>query len=323
MIGRDEFTFKLPSGLRFAANRYVESEPANADGGLTFIFAHCASAHKEQWELTIETLFGLAKGKNCEAWALDCQSHGASAELNAGLLGAHNPIGIEEYASMLHWFVENGPIRAERCVAVGHSSSTSAWVLACTLFPVAPLRALVLIEPVLISFPDHQDLIDLGKVRVKAVSTRRDKWESPDELAAWMKRRHPWTTWDPRIFDIHLESLTPYRHGFKWTDTDVGRVLTPKCSTAQESRLYTHEPHVRAGELLHTICGQVPVHAIFAESADFVSLKARNAICDVSAGRTMASISIIQRTGHLAIQEQPKATAVAIFNAIFPTKAHL
>ncbi|KAJ7510122.1 Alpha/beta hydrolase fold-1, partial [Mycena galericulata] len=302
------------SGLSFAANRY-ESGSAGAQP-LTFVFAHCTSAHKEQWEVTIETLFRLAKGKICAAWALDCPSHGASAELNGGLLSADNPIGIEEYADMLHWFVEQGPVRGTRCVAVGHSSSTSAWVIVCTLLPTAPLKSLVLIEPVLISFPDHQDLIDLGKARVKAVSTRRDKWATPEELSAWMKNRHPWKTWDPRIFSVHL------RHGFKWIDTAGVRVLTPKCSTAQEARLYTHEPHVRAGELLHTICGRVPVHAIFAESAEFVSLKARKATCDASLGRTMATISIILRAGHLVVQEQPEATAVAIFDAIF-VKAHL
>ncbi|KAJ7087788.1 Alpha/beta hydrolase fold-1, partial [Mycena epipterygia] len=275
---------------------------------------------KEQWEPTIAHLFHLANDRVCEAWAVDCQSHGASASLNSGLLSAENPVGIDEYAALLHWFVANGPIRGERCVAVGHSSSTSAWVLACTLFPPSsiPLKALVLIEPVLISFSDHQDLIELGKARVKAVAARRDTWADGDELAAWMRKRHPWKTWDARVFDIYL------RHGFKRVHVAGRTLLTPKCSTTQESRLYTHEPHVRAGHALHKICAQIPVHTVFAESAEFVSPKARSSTCDASAGRIMASVSTIPRAGHLAVQEQPDATAEAIFNALFvKAKAHL
>ncbi|KAJ7201670.1 Alpha/beta hydrolase fold-1 [Mycena pura] len=310
------FVFKLPNGLQFAANRYTSANNHSNAEACSFLFAHCTSAHKEQWEITIEKLFNLAKSDIYEAWAVDCQSHGASALLNADLLTSHGPIGIEEYAFLLHWFIENGPIRGDRCVAVGHSSSTSAWVLACTLSQSVHLKALVLIEPVMISFPDHQDLIDLGKARVKFVAERQDKWKDIDELSSWMKRRHPWKTWDPRILDIHL------RHGFQTMTFDGREMLTLKCSTIQESKLYTHEPHVLAGQELHKVCSQIPVHILFAESAEFVSPKARSATCDASAGRVMASISIIPRTGHLAVQEQPEATAVSIFNAIF-NKAHL
>ncbi|KAJ6585089.1 Alpha/beta hydrolase fold-1 [Mycena capillaripes] len=323
------FVFKLANGLQFAANRYTlaNSRP-NADAR-TFLFAHCSSAHKEQWEITIQKLFSLARNDIYEAWALDCQSHGASAVLNAEMLTSDKPIGrwtrvvslnlmnsadIEDYSFLLHWFIENGPILRDRCVAVGHSSSTSAWVLACTLSP-RPVH-LVLIEPVMICFPDHQDLIELGKARVKGVAARRDKWKDTDELTSWMKRRHPWKTWDPRILDIHL------RHGFEKAVVEGREILTPKCSTAQESILYTHEPHVLAGQEFHKVCSRISVHILFAESAEFVSPKARSAICDASAGRVVASVSIIPHTGHLAVQEQPDATAVSIFNAIF-TKPHL
>ncbi|KAJ7126539.1 hypothetical protein C8R43DRAFT_897792, partial [Mycena crocata] len=287
----------------FSANSTPSAEACS------FLFAHCTSAHKEQWEITVDQLLNLAQRGICEAWALDCQSHGESATLNANILTTHNSMGIEDYAFLLHWFVENGPIRGDRCVAVGHSSSTSAWVLACTLSPNMPLKALVLIEPVMIAFPDHQDLIELGKARVKAVAERRGKWKDVEELSLWMKRRHPWKTWDPRIFDIHL------RHGFKKVLFDGCEMLTPKCSTIQESKLYTHEPHVLAGQEFHKVCARMPVHILFAESAEFVcvafvleqwdilicprSPKARSAICDVSAGRIVASVSVIPHTGHL------------------------
>ncbi|KAJ6538981.1 hypothetical protein B0H19DRAFT_961565, partial [Mycena capillaripes] len=74
-----------------------------------------------------------------EAWALDCQSHGASAVLNAEMLTSDKPIaGIEDYAFLLHWFIENGPILRDRCVAAGHSSGTSAWygTLPCAVLPI-------------------------------------------------------------------------------------------------------------------------------------------------------------------------------------------
>ncbi|KAJ6538982.1 hypothetical protein B0H19DRAFT_1176501, partial [Mycena capillaripes] len=69
-------------------------------------------------------------------------------------------------------------------------------------------------------FPDHQHLIESGKARVKGVA-----------------RRHPWKTWDPRILDIHLKSVVEGRE-----------ILSPKCSTAHESILYTNEPHVLASQ---------------------------------------------------------------------------
>ncbi|KAJ7589044.1 hypothetical protein C8J56DRAFT_937698 [Mycena floridula] len=263
----EQFSFRLPTGLYCVANRYARNSNTGgaAPEACSLIFAHCTSAHKEQWEVTISRLLGLAEDNVSEAWALDCQSHGDSAILNQNRLNSQNSIGIEEYASMLHWFVESGPVSAGRCIAVGHSSSTTAWVLACSMFELVPLKALVLIEPVLICFPDHQDLIELGEARVKGVSLRRDKWKDVAELSAWMKKRHPWKTWDPRIFDLHL------KHGYKTTlDAEGREILTTKCTMVQESRLYTHEPHVAAGQDFGKICSQVPVHVIFAESAEFV-----------------------------------------------------
>jgi len=169
-----------------------------------------------------------------------------------------------------------------------------------------------MIEPVLICLHDHQDLIEQCKARVKAVSLRRDKWNSIEDVSVWMRDRYPWKTWDSRIFDLHL------KHGFKMVADGVGRqMVTTKCPKAQESLLYTHEPHLLAGQQLHEICSQIPVHAIFAESDEFVPAKARKAVCNSTEGRVMSSISIIPESGHLVVQEKPEAIASAIFRALF------
>lgn len=57
------------------------------------VFYSKICADKELWEPTLETLFSLRNGRDPptnvrEAWALDWQSHGDSAVLNASALKA-------------------------------------------------------------------------------------------------------------------------------------------------------------------------------------------------------------------------------------------
>ncbi|KAI0922960.1 hypothetical protein AcV5_009817 [Taiwanofungus camphoratus] len=130
--------FQLPDslgGLFCSANRYTQTDDV-PENGLTLIFAHCASAHKEQWEITIKKLFELIS-ESCnlpqcrirEAWALDCQSHGDSALLNHDKLRDANSraISIEDYGDLLRFFTRSEYVAGHRLVAIGHSASTSAW----------------------------------------------------------------------------------------------------------------------------------------------------------------------------------------------------
>nr|VWO99701.1 Pre-mRNA-splicing ATP-dependent RNA helicase PRP28 (EC [Ganoderma boninense] len=135
----ENLVFRLPdSGLSVSANRYSHC-PADSvhppDDGITLVFAHCSSAHKEQWEPTISRLFDLSATSNTlspqwrirEAWSLDAQSHGDSAVINQHALAERHALSIQEYASMLNFFVTSEFLYGKDIIVIGHSASTSAW----------------------------------------------------------------------------------------------------------------------------------------------------------------------------------------------------
>lgn len=72
------------------AKRY--SSPAFGDDpeAFTLVLLHSTSFFKEAWEPTLEDLADSVSTQfNClirEAWAIECPNHGASAELNEGIL---------------------------------------------------------------------------------------------------------------------------------------------------------------------------------------------------------------------------------------------
>ncbi|KAI0722373.1 hypothetical protein C8T65DRAFT_734779 [Cerioporus squamosus] len=147
---------RLPgSSLWISANRYRPAGGAPHLEGVTLVFAHCSSGHKEQWEPVLAKLFELASCSDVlpaecrirEAWALDAPNHGDAAALNGDILKSRQPYSIQEYASMLASFIRSSSfVRGHDIVAIGHSASTSAWSEACSDSEPLPLRALVLVE---------------------------------------------------------------------------------------------------------------------------------------------------------------------------------
>ncbi|KAF7791568.1 hypothetical protein EIP86_002584 [Pleurotus ostreatoroseus] len=195
-------------GLICAANRYTPNQPSPQWGGYTLVFAHCSSAHKEQWNVTIPKLLDLTADSSTihEAWALDLPSHGDSALLNQEKLRHTRPISVQDYGDLLYYFSCSSYVTGQRLIAVGHSASTAAWCLAWKQSPKPPIEAFILIEPVMVPPPITQDdpRIRRGAHNVKSVLSRLNKWDDMDALAAWMKKRYPWKIWDKRILDIYI-----------------------------------------------------------------------------------------------------------------------
>ncbi|KAI0770434.1 Alpha/Beta hydrolase protein [Fomes fomentarius] len=337
MLKPTNYILRLPdSGLFVSANHYytVPSPPESsepqfaASNGLTLVFAHCSSAHKEQWETTIERLFhfsSCATGPSLppqrrirDAWTLDAQNHGDSAILNKEILGQVNALTIQEYAGMLRFFVTSKLVQGRTIVAVGHSASTSAWTIACAERTIPNIRAIILVEPVMVTPPivDHDTRIVKGETNVAGVLSRRHAWSSRAALLDMLKKRYPWKIWDERIFEAYL------KHGFVEHHDASGRhMITTKCSIVQEVGFYYADGHVAAGHLVQDLCARYPVHAVFSERPEMVSLESRKSICDVSQGRKMASVSIVPRCGHLAVQENPDGVADAIFHILLSSDA--
>ncbi|KIK64601.1 hypothetical protein GYMLUDRAFT_240576 [Collybiopsis luxurians FD-317 M1] len=300
-------------GLQVSANQYIAPEYSSANG-MTLIFALAASAHKEQWEVTITRLLELSRRvvPIHQIWSLDCQSHGHSAILNERFFSGERDITIRDYGLMLGWFTKLEQFCDHVVVAIGHSASTSAWCLGIeSLSDPTPVIALLLIEPVMVTPPVEKDdpRINSGYKNVKGILNRVDEWEDTAVLQIWLRKNYPYKIWDPRILDIYI------KHGFTLISSS-GKSVTTKISRVQESHFYKHEDHVDAGMIVHKVCKRVQVHCIFGERPEMVSLKSRDSICNESQGRKMASISIVAKAGHLAVQEQPEGVANAILNCL-------
>ncbi|KAK7438586.1 hypothetical protein VKT23_017921 [Stygiomarasmius scandens] len=319
----ETFQLKLPkSGLLYCANRYTTD--TCQQNGITVVFAHCATAHKELYEPTIQKLLYLQQKhphelRIREVWSVDSPSHGASVDLNRESLQTYGRVSLYEYADLLHHLCSSEHLSGHHIVGIGDSASTSAWVLASKLVPQIHFQALVLIEPVTVTPEIEEEGHLRSGLHNQWVSARRDKWVDETSTATWLKKRYPWQSWDPRVLELHT------KYGFsrgQTTDCPPASYITPKCSKEQELSLYEFDPHSTAGAELPNLCKRVPVHVIFAERPEIIPRKARRAICDSSAGRTMASVSVIPETSHMAIMEKPELSADVIWKALTGEKIY-
>ncbi|KAI0643042.1 hypothetical protein C8Q79DRAFT_928819 [Trametes meyenii] len=321
----ENIVFTLPtSGLLVSGNRHIPYGRTETEGGLTLVFAPWTSAHKELWEPMITEMFDLQSAqvshhstrRICEAWSLDAQSHGDSALLNKDALEHREALSIEEYANMLRYFITSNYVRGRDIAVVGQSASTSAWILACSGIDLPYLRAIILIEPVMIT-PPIADLskdprILIGDANHVRVSTRQDTWLTYAALETWLRKTHPWKTWEPRMFALYLA------YGFTAVRDAVtgARVVTPKCPRSHELGFYPGRAHVESGRLTSAVCARYPVHAVFGERPEMVSLESRGSICDASQGRKMASVSIVPNVGHSVVQENPNGAAEVVYRIL-------
>jgi pimeloyl-ACP methyl ester carboxylesterase len=88
------------TGLYSLANQYIPKD--SAPDGLTLVFAHSTSNHKEQWELVISRIFELFPGRVNEMWAIDWQNHGESAVLNDHALQVKTASACMNICGALH-----------------------------------------------------------------------------------------------------------------------------------------------------------------------------------------------------------------------------
>ncbi|KII84950.1 hypothetical protein PLICRDRAFT_179266 [Plicaturopsis crispa FD-325 SS-3] len=302
----ESIIFPDSTGLVSVAKRYTVAD--NSPDGLTLVFAHCTSSHKEVWETTIARLFELCGQRQLrEAWSLDWQGHGEAGVLNEQKLRSREGVTITEYADLLHRFIQSSHIVGHRLVVVGHSASTSAWTLA--LPADALIVAVLFLEPAMIAPPivPNDDWVKIVDTNMKAILARPDKWATFDAASQWLAKRFRWHTWDPRIVRLYVENA------FREIVTPTGECfVTTKCAIAQELEGFRPDGHVVAARALSNLCASFPVHVIFGERPEIVSLKARSAIC--SAG--MKSISIVGKAGHLVVQEKPDEIAAKILDII-------
>ncbi|KAJ7751554.1 Alpha/beta hydrolase fold-1 [Mycena maculata] len=293
-----------------SVKRYYTPESARNSKGLTLLFAHCIGAHKEQWEPTIQRIFERHHSQVHEAWAVDWQTHGDSAVLNRELLetSPSRMYGVSafEWAEAVAAFMRSPHLKGKRIVPIGHSAGAGTMVLTTRDFPSSALEqytSLILIEPTIIPrdlfYLEIDERVSTMEFVVAATLVRREKWPSREAAHAWLSRRVPWDSWDPRV----LRMLSQY--GLE--DTPDGGVAI-KGDRRQEALSYADaEPHFVAAQELRNISTKVPVHFIWGKDSPLVPEFVQEALAEGVA----ASVTRVQG-GHMIVQEQPDNIADAI-----------
>ncbi|KAJ6583606.1 hypothetical protein DFH09DRAFT_1144743, partial [Mycena vulgaris] len=188
-------------------------------------------------------------------------------------------------------------------VTIGHSAGSGAIVLSMKDIALqdAPYACFVLIEPTLTTPEVFRRYIASGMPQVvAAILTRRERWPSRADAHEWMKRRAPWRAWDARALRLLIE------HGLE--DTPDGAVAL-KCERRHEAQAYPEAvPHFAAVDEIERMCDMVPIHIVWATRSPLSPPVMRAALTDVSAGRTMASVTHLEG-GHLLVQESPNGVA--------------
>ncbi|KAK0200883.1 Alpha/Beta hydrolase protein [Desarmillaria ectypa] len=299
--------------LKCAVKRYrqdVDERP-----GFILIFAHGTGFHKEHWEVTIQRIFSLdTLGLVREAWAVDAQTHGDAAALNAETMEDPDfKYSVRDYAeacaNVYKTFLVNR-IQQGKCrtILIGHSAGASSAALATSFLDHIPFAALILIEPTIwpeeLMDPDHDS--PMVALAVQAIPRRRDHWRSREDAKRYLAKRIPWSMWDPRILDIYVE------HGLRSDPLNGGVRL--KCPPRHEAYPFVniHEVCFPITEL-ERVKGKLAVHLVYGEREEMVSREKQEALQKVGA---IASVTQIPDAGHLVVQEAPDLLGDTIWNII-------
>ncbi|KAH9847851.1 alpha/beta-hydrolase [Lenzites betulinus] len=323
---------RVAGGLRFVGKCY-SPERGNPDG-LTALFFHCVGSVKEAWEPTIQYLFAQKEPKTGrpllrEAWAFDMQSHGEASALNAAQLAPLTTgLPVDEYADGLKAFVATGALDGHRLVGIGHSLGTSAVMLSTIAdeLPSVNYESIILIEPALITREVYNANLEERegalKMMNKAISKRRDTWNSPEEAQSYFEDRFPWTMWDARERELFV------RHGLRQVsvpDPKGGKPVTKvtlACSKDHERCAYSQdEVYYTVVDRIASLDRAVPIHYILGGRADLIPEYIPQSVMGV---RPPASVQKVPDAGHFVLQENPEGLGEAIAQVLVSTagRAH-
>ncbi|KAF7982913.1 hypothetical protein HWV62_25186 [Athelia sp. TMB] len=320
-------------GLKLCAKRYTTAQSVGETEGLTLLFTHCISSHKEVWEPVIERLFQLQqttpKARRVrEAYSFDWQTHGAAGILNQEALKSR-PEGVTgyEWAAAIAAFVKAYHLDARKTAAIGHSVGAGILICSTVYFPSTPYSSFVLVEPTIVSEQMYNDHIDahrfVDEMVISNTLKRRDVWDDKTVALKWLSTKSPWKYWDPRALELYsLHGLHP---------VGDGPSVTLSCAKAQEARAWAHnEPHPEPGkpprstpkdaaELFKSLCKQSPIHLVPTNESSYSPASPvyiQEALTDESQGRVAASVTKVEGAGHFVVQEKPDALAEKIAAAL-------
>ncbi|KAL5488428.1 hypothetical protein ACEPAI_6546 [Sanghuangporus weigelae] len=307
------------------AKRYISPTFGDDPEAFTLILLHSTSFFKEAWEPTLEDLVDCVSSHPIrlvrEAWAIECPNHGASAELNESILQLpehRHSFTCEKYALAVHRFLLAGPSKGAKVdflrrniIGIGHSLGGVAIAILSSLQPRIPLRSIILIEPML-SPGGREYLEELRYGLVRSAYERHDVWPDRKRALRYLKDRDRTKLWDPRMLQSFIRYGLREHPGAKFADTPY-RGVTLCCSRDEEAAMYRDvEGPTKPVIYLNETCSRLPVHVIFGATNDYIPQTVHDALIDSSSPRRFASISRVEKAGHLVPQCAPKALANVI-----------
>ncbi|KAF9016640.1 alpha/beta-hydrolase [Hymenopellis radicata] len=306
------------STLKSTAKRYT---PLGSDGllskdkpGYVLIFAHGTGFHKEQWETTIQRLFEHTSGSPTqilEAWAVDAQTHGSSAELNTPTIDdpsfTYRALDYGEACANLYKTFIAGRVHhgIHKVVLLGHSAGAASVTLATSFLDPAAFDSLILVEPAI--WPEDMLGKDtpIYKVAVRSIPYRHAKWPTRVEARRFFESRAPWSRWDNRILDVYV------KHGLKALPQGGVSLM---CSPKHEAAPFILDHNAVAPiPVLNDICQRIPVHVVFGEINDMFSRAKQESLLR---DRFFTSVTRVPDAGHMIVQEAPDDLADVLFGIL-------
>ncbi|KAE9403216.1 hypothetical protein BT96DRAFT_815274 [Gymnopus androsaceus JB14] len=323
------------------AKRYWN--PSMSQDGLTLVFFHGGSFHKEHWEPVIDDLLVLlaqsqnglkANIKIREMWSIDAPTSGDSALLNEeALRWGYESFQWQEYGRSIHAFLTGrgrthagfdlqGPVvpnidfSSHILVGIGHSIGAVSLVLSLDYFPSMEglFSSGILVEPMIMN---EKAARSAAAVFTANSVARRDIWPSREEAYKMLKARHTWKIWDDRTLRIYVN------HGLRPLPTleypNIKDGLTLKCTRKLETASYRdlNGCHV-AYRNLRSYVSRIRLHLVYSTVNDGIPAEAKQDIIHNATGglQNLASVEYIEGAAHLSPQTHPRAVAEKIFRAL-------
>ncbi|KAJ7836529.1 Alpha/beta hydrolase fold-1 [Mycena leptocephala] len=311
--------------FRVEAVQYIPVSPC--EDGLTLVFLHAMSLHKETFEPMLEHLLATVTTIK-DVWSIDNPNHGRSSVLNQGLLvgpSYREYWSAAEYARATYSFLSSSShgidFSARRLVGFAHSSAVSAlmMLLRDNEFSLSKkntfnFTSLILLDPALLP-PQFPSTTVLSNMFGKFASSKRDKW--PARIAAYQYlAAHPaFKAWDPRALRLFVNCAL--------RDADSGSEVVLSCSRAQEAGFYlspTADYKARPVEIFVELAraNELPIHIITCLKDEYKGQTLPSKEFQIAQVRstTRGSVQVLDRGGHMFPQVEPALCADAIQRAL-------
>ncbi|KAJ7760593.1 Alpha/beta hydrolase fold-1 [Mycena metata] len=318
--------------FRVEAAQYTPVTPE--DDGLTLVFLHAMSLHKETFAPMIEHFLATTSTGIKDVWSIDNPNSGRSSVLNQDLLAGpsyREYWSAAEYARATYSFLTSPAhgvnFSTRRIVGLAHSSAVSALMMLIHAKAFSsqkkPLQfaAIILLDPALLP-PEFPSTEILSSMFGKFASTKREKWSTRAAARQYLAAHPAFKAWETRALQLFVECAL--REG---SSSEV--VLS--CSRAQEAAFYlspTTDFKAQPVEIFMELAraDALHIHLITCLKDEYKGQTKPSKEFQIAQVRstTRGSVQLLDRGGHMFPQVEPTLCAEAIQRALSgETKARL